>query len=261
MKCYLINLDRSTDRLSYMDAQFRNLGLEYVRVPAVDGRSFSQVEVDAVTTTDTRWKAPLTRSEIGCFLSHRRCLEQIVSAPDPFAIVVEDDIEFAVDASELFKETDWIPSDADLLKLETNGKKVLLDLPNQCGDTRYSVARLHSTHIMSAGYIISRDAAVRLLARMDKIWAPIDQFIFSAEHGIFNELMIYQSTPALCRQVGLESTLDKDRRRAHQRPPLFRRVLREVRRAGRRSRIGLWGIWVNKATKQRWARVPFTSHV
>ncbi len=261
MKFYLINLDRSTDRLSFMAEQFRNLGLEYVRVPAVDGRSLTTSEVQALTAVDDRWKAPLTRSEIGCFLSHRRCLEQIVQASEPYAIVVEDDIEFADDALNFFKEMSWIPDDTDLLKIETNGKKVLIDTPTRCGDTGYAVARLHSTHIMSAGYIISKDAAAFLLARMERIWAPIDQFIFSAEHGIFKELVIYQCTPAVCRQFGLESTLDKDRRRTYQRPPLLRRLVREVKRAGRRSRTGLWGIWVNTRTRQQWRRIPFSSGV
>lgn len=257
MKCYLINLDRSTDRLAYMAAQLSRVGLEYLRVPAVDGRSLTPSELRALVTINDRWKAPLTPSEVGCFLSHRRCLEEIAKSSDQYAMVVEDDIEFAQDTADFIREIDCLPSNADLVKFETNGKKVLIDAPTQIADTRYAVARLLSTHIMSAGYIVSKDAAARLLAQMDKAWAPIDQFIFSAEHGVFDELVIYQCTPALCRQAGLASTLNKDRRNANRRPAVRKRVLREIKRPFKRSLVGIWGIWTNVTTKRRWGRIPF----
>jgi len=240
-----------------MAAQLSRIGLEYVRVPAVDGRSFTPSELRELVTNNDRWKAQLTPSEVGCFLSHRRCFEEIASSSDQYAMVVEDDIEFTQDAADLIKEFHSMPSDSDLVKIETNGKKVLIDATVQIADTRYSVARLRSTHIMSAGYIVSKDAAARLLAQMDKAWAPIDQFIFSAEHGVFNELVIYQCTPALCRQAGLASTLNKDRRNAHQRLSVRKRVLREIKRPFKRSLVGIWGVWTNVSTKKRWGRIPF----
>lgn len=257
MKCYVINLDRSTDRFSHMADQCDRLGLELKRVSAVDGRLFSADQLQASIAADSRWPMPLTPAEIGCFLSHRRCLEEFVQSSDLHALIVEDDIDFARDAASLLQWIDWIPSDADLVKIETSGKRVLLDESTACPGTRYSVARLRSTHILSAGYIISRAAARQLLQRMDRVYAPIDQFIFSAEHGIFNELVIYQCTPALCRQSGFASTIMHERVLARRRPKPMRRIWREVRRLGRQARIGLWGFWVNTTTRQRWMRIPF----
>jgi GR25 family glycosyltransferase involved in LPS biosynthesis len=37
-KIYCINLDRSPDRWRFMREQFEQLGLDYERVPAIDGK-------------------------------------------------------------------------------------------------------------------------------------------------------------------------------------------------------------------------------
>ncbi len=257
MKCYLINLDRSEDRLTHMAHQFARLGIEFERISAFDGRALSASEIAAASAPDRRWKPGLTPAEIGCFFSHRRCLEAIAAGSEPFAIVVEDDIAFADDAADLLTRSDWIPRDADIVKIETQGKKVLIDRPVACSESQYSIARLHSTHILSAGYIVSRDAAKRIVAKMEKVSAPIDHFLFNPAFGIFEQLVIYQCTPALCRQAGLTSTLNAERKQTYVRPTLPSRLLRETMRVFRRVRIGIWGIWVNITTEKRWQRVPF----
>ncbi len=45
MKSYLINLDRSCDRLAFMMEQFRKLGCDFTRVGAVDARMFTPEQV------------------------------------------------------------------------------------------------------------------------------------------------------------------------------------------------------------------------
>ena len=48
LEVYLINLDRSQDRLQFMDKKLRNMNLKYKRISAVDGQSalFSPNEID-----------------------------------------------------------------------------------------------------------------------------------------------------------------------------------------------------------------------
>lgn len=256
MKFYLINLDRSADRLAHMSAEFSRLGLDYVRIPAVDGRELPLETLETCVATDRRWTPPLTPAEIGCFLSHKRCLEAIANGDERFAAVLEDDIVFAPDAADLLRGDGWIPGDADLVKIETHRKKVLIEKQVACADTPYSVARLRSAHILSAGYIVSREAARRIVARMDRITAPIDHYLFNPAYGIFDELAIYQCSPAPCIQAGLTSTLGKERRQAYRRPPLGWRILREMRRLLSRSMTGIWGLWTNLTSDRRWKRIP-----
>ncbi|TKT79235.1 glycosyltransferase family 25 protein [Aquamicrobium sp. LC103] len=258
MRCYLINLDRSDDRLLRMTAEFERIGLEFTRVPAVDGRSFAPERLYELMSEQRPWAAPLTASEIGCFLSHKRCLELIAVGADEYAAIFEDDVIFAQDARMLLNSDGWIPEDADVVKIETHRKKVLTDQPISCRDSRFSVARLCSGHILAAGYVVSRDAAQRLLDEMKIISVPIDHLLFNPSHGVFSKLVIYQLLPALCIQSGVVSTIEAERQGSYERPPLGSRIVRELKRIVRRTGSGAVGLWINCATKRRWGRVPFS---
>ncbi|WP_439271403.1 glycosyltransferase family 25 protein [Pseudochrobactrum sp. HB0163] len=197
MKAYLINLDRSDDRLQRMKGQFAKAGLEFVRVPAVDGRAMNHAEL-AEIKRNPGWEQPLSLSEIGCFLSHRRCYEQIVQAGERFAAVFEDDIAFSRNAQQFFADDGWIPDDADIIKLETHGRKVLTGEPVAQVAGGYEVARLLSQNILSAGYIISARCAAYLLEHMNDAAAPMDHFLFTPACGFFRQLKIYQVNPVIC---------------------------------------------------------------
>lgn len=65
MKCLLINLDRSTDRLAHMTAEFARLGVVFERMAAIDGKD--RPDFDAIPMhADRVIKLRLTGSEIGC---------------------------------------------------------------------------------------------------------------------------------------------------------------------------------------------------
>lgn len=91
----VINLDRSKERLENASSQLAANNISFTRISAVDGKSLSD--------SDSRLKRynkelnikqyykPLTKGEIGCYLSHIACWEYIVKHKIPFAIVLEDD--------------------------------------------------------------------------------------------------------------------------------------------------------------------------
>ncbi len=254
LKAYLINLDRSQDRLQRMYQQFEKAGLAFERVAAVDGKTLSDDEIASIKR-NAGWKEPLNRSELGCFLSHRKCLEQIVESGEQYAAVFEDDVKFSGSAKQFFQSDAWIPSDADIIKLETHGRKVLMDKPVTLVAGEYSVARLYSQNILAAGYIISAKYAASLLARMNDAAAPMDHLLFTPACGFFNEMRIYQVSPVICEQAGLESTLSGDRAKEHQSPPVWKKVIREIIRPFLRLKTAIWGMYINRFTSQRWGLV------
>src|ERR1019366_1493546 len=79
-----INLDASTERRAAMEAQFAQVGLagRYARFAAVDGR----------TLDGTRSR--LSPGELGCFMSHYRCLVES-AVPDHHVHILEDDVVLA----------------------------------------------------------------------------------------------------------------------------------------------------------------------
>src|ERR1700682_2069252 len=88
MFAFLINLDRSKDRLAYMQGQFARAGLEFERVSAVDGTDLPDA-LKAYFVADTR----LSSGEIGCYASHLAVWMKIATGTHGEAVLVcEDDM-------------------------------------------------------------------------------------------------------------------------------------------------------------------------
>jgi glycosyl transferase, family 25 len=84
----IINLDRSPDRLSFQRSQALRLGLRFERIPAADGVRLLQADFELYAY---QWLRPLSRTEVGCLLSHAACWGRVVELKRN-AIVLEDDV-------------------------------------------------------------------------------------------------------------------------------------------------------------------------
>lgn len=199
MKCYLINLDRSAERLALMAETFSQLGLDFVRIPAVDGRQIDQAELNSCVAGEGRFYR-LGSGEIGCFLSHRKFWEIVATGEDDYAIVFEDDVHLSQVAKEVLSQADWIPAGADIVKLETTLIRTLVDRTSDHRVADRRIVRLRGSHQGTAGYIVSRNGARKLLSMSETFADPVDQFMFNSELPAFKELTIYQMEPALCAQ-------------------------------------------------------------
>lgn len=98
MKCYLINLDSSKERLAHMSATLAGLGIEFERFPAVYGKALTPEErsrdYDARRAFWASRGRPLLDGEIGCALSHVGVYRRMVENGVPIALVLEDDVGF-----------------------------------------------------------------------------------------------------------------------------------------------------------------------
>ena len=222
MKSYLINLDRSTERLARMDKIFQGLALSYERVTAIDGKRLSQSERDRCIRRRKDGLVPLSASEIACFLSHRACLERVAGQqPGSFGAVFEDDVHLARDAPGFLSRQDWLPGDADIVKIETNGEPTLVSQIRAGGHSGRHLHRLRGKHLGAAGYIISQSCARRVLGLTTRFSDPIDELLFNPAFGLCGDLTVYQLIPALCVQdanlahapgrVNLSSEIEQDR--------------------------------------------------
>ena len=90
---YVINMDRSTERLTAMQKQVPKLGKQFVRISGVDGSKLSRQEIQSLSTGLCGLFC--TNSMIGCFLSHKKTWEAVVKNRDSFALIMEDDCEVA----------------------------------------------------------------------------------------------------------------------------------------------------------------------
>ena len=266
MKLYVVNLDRRADRLQDITKVFKQDKLNFIRVPAVDGKEYS--------TKLKKWEYSMTPPEVGCFYSHMHCYKLIAEGEDAFGVIFEDDVILSKNAAYYLTNCTWIPAGADIIKIETTSenKKVkisnILELPH--GDV--GIGKLESTHLGTGGYVISRKAAKLILKRLSQPEMPIDNYLFMPGHGPLTDLKVYQLTPAICKQKLLESTIDVERsewhaleveeRRRNKAPISFGlRIIREIKRPIYRLKARLieWRRAAFRLTRigRSWMKIPF----
>ncbi len=273
--CYLINLDRSPDRLRSFAAQAEDLGIVFERVAAVDG---GRIGVDEQEKLIARvcGKLPVGPGEMACFLSHREVWARVGSGAAEWAFVAEDDIRFSTDAGSLFREDGWIPEDADIVKAETARQWVRMDSRLHLEVNGHAVRRLHSYHGGSAGYFVSRSAAKKLIELTEAKCDPLDHVLFHEWVGVVQQLVVYQLDPAICIQdylveksaqrVGFKSTLDSDRMQSKRqfrpaRPRPLHKLWREVSRPFRRIAIRAGYFLENRSGRAIIKRIPIADFV
>jgi glycosyl transferase family 25 len=188
----LINLDSADARRAHMDAEFRRLGIAYERISAVDG-SAADLRTPAASST-------FSPGEIGNFLSHRQVWDLIASRKDPYSAVFEDDIFLAPAIAWFLSDGNWIPVDADVVKIETMLMSVNVDRLVREVAPGFGLRRLRSTHWGVAGYIISAKAARTLSMRKFAPDRPADHVLFDFDEKRPSSLVVYQLDPALCIQ-------------------------------------------------------------
>ncbi|WP_323848130.1 glycosyltransferase family 25 protein [Aminobacter sp. MET-1] len=198
VKTFLINLDRSPARLDFMRGQFETIGVDFVRIPAVDGATLARSEYSG---------SPLGLGEIGCLLSHREAWRRLVASQDKFAAVFEDDARLSRGISPLLKDRGWIPPKAGIVKLETVLFKIRLAGRPIAAKSRV-LKRLVSNHLGTAGYIIRRDQAERLLSLTATFQAPVDHYMFTEPY--LSEGVVYQISPAPVLQRSIFDDIGDD---------------------------------------------------
>ena len=195
MKAFVINLDRSPERWAFAEGQGARLGLDLVRIAAADGRAIPDAEHLAECPPDPRGRR-LSKSELACCLSHRTAWQALAESGAPFGAVFEDDIELADDAAEFLGSADWLPAEADIVKLNASRRRAKLSLRASAAANDRALRRLVSPTTDSCGYLISAAHARRLLVEPRQFARPLDRALFDTAAGA----RIWQLDPGLCVQ-------------------------------------------------------------
>ena len=205
MKSYLINLDRSTDRLEFFTRQAELLGIPFERISAVEGRRLSPEELSSAVAATFEFQ-PINAGEIGLFMSHKLAWQKLLASGEPHAAVFEDDAVMATTMKSVMDAIDMGVADFDVIKLETTLRQVVCRKEAQPLSSGSVLQRLLSWHGGTAGYVISASCARRLLSLKEKLADPIDQVMFNPMSAVSSQLRILQLNPAACIQKDI---LDK----------------------------------------------------
>lgn len=226
----LINLDRSTDRLNRMKDQLNKLGIEYSRIDALDGSKLSDNQISQITyplshyESKFRFTRELTRGEIGCFLSHRKCWLELVHSNHRFALIMEDDIKISSAAAPYLCSASWLPTDVDICQLSClrnylKGKirPRIIEIDSNIK----LVAPLSPPPLGTQCYIISKRAAKLAISLSEKLPAPVDDFLFTLWFDLANKFTIWRTSPTLViPQQEVESEIG-DRKQKVRKAPFF----------------------------------------
>jgi GR25 family glycosyltransferase involved in LPS biosynthesis len=128
---WIINLDRATDRWENMRKQTARLGDMVHRYSAMDGKTITERDslikegVGKIVTVDgTKWDKIINKGAVGCWLSHKRLLQQLADQDrqnDYGHLILEDDVQIPEDF--LSGHDTWaklsknIPADWDMVYL------------------------------------------------------------------------------------------------------------------------------------------------
>lgn len=171
---YVINLDRSPERLEAVTRSAEKSGIALKRVPAVDGALLPKSDpaiVDVAGFRRFHGKHPQP-GEIGCYLSHLRALEQIRDGADPVAVIIEDDVVFKADfvpfVAALAEHDGW-----DMVKLVNH--RTVLYRPHMRIGSGHTIGRCgHGPVGSSAAYAVTREGAGKLIAALTPMRLPYD---------------------------------------------------------------------------------------
>ena len=177
---YVINLDRRTDRRNGIAKRMDQLGLSWTRVSVVDAKAPGDC-IYGRAVAEMSCEGPKERMLHARTASHFRLWDRFLEQGGNYSVVLEDDLTLSDQLSAYVKSCDWIPRDADLIKIEKyhpGNLRVLMGPPNGTGPDGRRLHRLYSRQAGAGGYVISRAAAEACLHNSAGLAQSVDQYLF-----------------------------------------------------------------------------------
>lgn len=170
---FVINLDSSGSRLENAMRHLRAAGLEAERVPAIDGRLLTDLEIARLCPdNDRHFYAPLSRGEVGCYLSHLKAMRAMLDRGLERCVIFEDDFEllphFGPCLRELLALGPALPDAVKLYGTRPRGEVIA----TLAGGER--MVRSSSPPICSTCTLWTQRGVRKLLAASERLTRPID---------------------------------------------------------------------------------------
>ncbi|MGZ2747050.1 glycosyltransferase family 25 protein [Burkholderia stagnalis] len=191
MQYVCISLKRATERRKSMIAQMQQHD--------VDGRFFDAVEIQGSVEDVPGYNAaarkffygtPLTKGQIGCYLSHREVWKQLVASRDEAWCVMEDDIILLPGFKAATEELDAHRDAWDIVRLYGIFENPQVEFASLPSGTKMMWMDVHP--LGTQCYVITRKAAQRMLESTEKIQYPIDDAI---DKNWKHKLRLYITSP------------------------------------------------------------------
>ena len=173
LEVYLINLDRSKDRLQAMEKKLEKLGLKFTRIPAVDGKNtvFTEKEINSKKYSLLHGKY-ITPTEVACYISHYNTMKEFLKSDKKFALVLEDDMIFSKDFLPVLESLTKKSNDWDLVKFNGGHSGGNIKYRNVINGVNLVWNLFHQSK--TGAYLMNKKAAKSYTEKMLPMFVPID---------------------------------------------------------------------------------------
>ncbi|XP_067277851.1 procollagen galactosyltransferase 1 [Pseudorasbora parva] len=182
---FMINLKRRDDRRERMLAALREQEIDCKIIAAVDGKAMNVSEINAMGIhmlpgySDPYHGRPLTKGELGCFLSHYNIWKEIADRGLKASLVLEDDLRFEIffkrRLQNLMREVESKGLDWDLIYI--GRKRMQVDRPEKAVPNIRNLVEADYSY-WTLGYMMSLQGAKKLLkAEPLSKMLPVDEFL------------------------------------------------------------------------------------
>lgn len=195
-RCFVITLEHSQERRNVISKRLNELEIPFKFYPGVDGRKIDLLSHPGYSGWKRRmfFGRDLSNGEFGCVLAHKSIYEHILEKDIEIALVLEDDAILCDELPRVIAALTERSKDWDIVrflgrKKNYRASRIIAQLPA----SHSYLARPHSMPGGAYGYVISRQAAKRLLSMMETNWLPIDTL-----HGVswLNKLKTLSVVPS-----------------------------------------------------------------
>ena len=180
---YVINLDRSVDRMERFERDFASFPIPYIRISAVEGK---QLTIPVKDYDPFKFFLNIGREalpgEIGCYLSHLKVLQEFLESGKEFALICEDDARPIPESYEVIQQAIANSKSWDLLRLY--GGRPKTSFPYQALSSTHNLCIQVTGMVSTAAYIVSRHATGILLKKLVPMTALYDTALFHGQLGI-----------------------------------------------------------------------------
>uniref|UniRef100_A0A1A8M979 procollagen galactosyltransferase n=1 Tax=Nothobranchius pienaari TaxID=704102 RepID=A0A1A8M979_9TELE len=182
---FMINLVRRADRRERMLRSLYEQELSCKVIAAVDGKALNTSHIETLGIKmlpgykDPYHGRPLTKGELGCFLSHYNIWKEIVDRGLQTTLVLEDDLRFEVffrrRLQALLQEVTAHKLDWDLIYI--GRKRMQVDHPEKSLPNIHNLVEADYSY-WTLGYMLSLQGARKLLRAEPLIkMLPVDEFL------------------------------------------------------------------------------------